>query len=350
MGLPQILIRFKTAGGTAVRRSARGHVVLLITGNAPAVAGFSRLEQASEAAVGEYGYKLLQLCFMGNPARVHLVTYVKGSEQSALEDCARLAEGGWLCAPQMDAGVLTAFVKDKREQGRPVRAVLTTDDSPDCAGVVNFTTEGIMVRLKEQVQQVSSQDYCARITGILAGLSLRESATYYHVGEVTGFTPSADPEGDIGRGRLILDQGGDGVRLSRAVTSLVTLNSSGEAAFQKIKITEGMDLIRADIRSAFESEYVGKVLNDYDSKLLLVTAINSYFSGLEGSVLDSGHKSRASVDFEAQKEWLESCGVDTDSMTDTAILSANTGSQVFLRANVRFADAMEDLTFDINMQ
>ena len=36
MGLPQILIRFKTAGGTAIRRSARGQVVVLITGNVPA--------------------------------------------------------------------------------------------------------------------------------------------------------------------------------------------------------------------------------------------------------------------------------------------------------------------------
>ena len=350
MGLPQILIRFKTAGGTAIRRSARGQVVVLITGNAPATAGFSRLEQVSREAVGEYGYKLLQLCFLGNPAKVHLVTYVKGTEQSTLEGCTPLAEGGWLCAPQMDAGVLAAFVKDKREQGRPMRAVLTTEDSPDCAGVVNFTTGDIWVRLEEQVQQVSTADYCARIAGILAGLSLRESATYYNVGEVTGFTPSADPEGDIGKGRLILDQGSDGVRLSRAVTSLVTLKNGGEAAFQKIKITEGVDLIRADIRSAFESEYVGKVLNDYDSKLLLVTAINSYFAGLEGSVLDTGHKSQASVDFEAQKAWLESRGVNTETMTDTAILSANTGSQVFLRANVRFADAMEDLTFEINMQ
>ena len=41
---------------------------------------------------------------------------------------------------------------------------------------------------------------------------------------------------------------------------------------------------------------------------------------------------------------------DPDSMTDTAILSANTGSCVFLRAEVRFADAMEDLSFEIAME
>lgn len=350
MGLPQILIKFKTAGGTAVRRSARGQVVLLTPGDSHRTDSFSRLEQVEESTVGSVAYGLLELCFLGNPAKVHLVTYVAGEESTALANGAKLAEGGWLCAPNMEAGVLVDYVKARRAEGRPLRAVVSTQDSPDSAGVVNFTTQGITIRLEEDSRAVTSADYCARIAGILAGLSLRESATYYSLPEVTGFTPSADPEGDIDQGCLILDQGSEGVRLSRAVTSLVTLESAGDEAFRKIKITEGVDLIRADIRSVFESEYVGKVLNDYDSKLLLVTAINSYFAGLEGSVLDTGHKSQASVDFDAQKAWLEARGVDTDTMSDTAILSANTGSQVFLRADVRFADAMEDLTFEITMQ
>lgn len=254
-----------------------------------------------------------------------------------------------MCAPDMNPAVMTDFIKEQREQGRPLRAVVSTKGSPDCAGIVNFTAEGIKIRLDSQPKSISAARYGARIAGILAGLSLRESATYYALPEAEEFSPNVNPEGEVDKGRLILDRGGGGIRLARAVTSLVTLRHPGDSAFQKIKITEGVDLIRADIRNAFESEYVGKVLNDYDSKLLLVTAINSYFSGLEGSVLDTGRKSRASVDFEAQKAWLESRGVDTERMSDTAILSANTGSEVFLRAEVRFADAMEDLTFEITM-
>lgn len=349
MGLPQIIIRFKTAGGTAIRRSARGQVVLLVAGEAAGSQGFSRLDQADRAAVGDRAWALLRLCFLGNPAKVWLVTYPQGGESEALEGASALAEGGWMCAPDMDSGLLVEFVKAKRGKGRPVRAVVSTSDSPDNAGVVNFTTEGVVARLEEERFPVSAADYCVRVAGILAGLSLRESATYYALSEVESFVRSADPEGDIAKGRLILDRGSEGVRLARAVTSLVTLTDRGDSAFQKIKITEGVDLIRADIRSVFESEYVGKVLNDYDSKLLLVTAINSYFASLAGSVLDTGRKNQASVDYDAQKAWLERNGVDTESMSDTAILSANTGSQVFLRADVRFADAMEDLTFEITM-
>lgn len=349
MGLPQIIIRFKTAGGTAIRRSARGQVVVLLPGTESRVRSFSALGQTDPETVGQRAFGLLELCFLGSPARVILAEYPVGEEQAALEEAAARAEGGWLCAPEMAAMTVSAFVAEKREKGRPVRAVVSTEDSPDCAGVVNFTTKSITVQLETGRRTVSAADYCARIAGILAGLSLRESATYYALGEVEDFTASGDPEGDIAKGRLILDRGADGVRLARAVTSLRTLSTPGDSAFQKIKLTEGVDLIRADIRSAFESEYVGKVLNDYDSKLLLVTAINSYFDGLAGSVLDTGRQNRASVDFDAQKAFLESRGVDTDSMSETAILSANTGSQVFLRADVRFADAMEDLTFEITM-
>jgi len=351
MGLPQILIKFKTAGGTAIRRSARGQVVLLVPSANRRTVTFSRMDQVTETDVGSTAYDLLRLCFLGHPAKVHLVYYVEGEEGKALAETAKLAEGGWMCAPLMAADTLINFVKTKRAEGHPLRAVVSTEKTPDNAGIVNFTTQGIIVRLENgQTQPVFTTRYCARIAGILAGLSLQESATYYGLPEITGFTASSNPEGEIENGRLILDQGSDGVRLGRAVTSLVTLTQPGEGVFRKIKITEGVDLIRADIRSVFESEYVGKVVNDYDSKLLLVTAINSYFAGLAGSVLDAGRKNQASVDFDAQKAWLEAQGVDTESMSYTAILSANTGSQVFLRADVRFADAMEDLTFQITMQ
>ena len=349
MGLPQIMINFKTAGGTAVRRSARGQAVLLLEGEERGNVCFLLPEQAERANLSQRAAKLVKLCFLGNPARVWLATYLAGEEQAALAACEKNAEGGWLCAPDMQAETVSAFVRAGRAEGKPLRAVVSTAGDPDCAGVVNLTTQGIRILLDSEAEDIAAADYCARVAGLLAGLSLRQSATYHALPEVTEFTPSVDPAGDIRRGRLILDRGSEGARIARAVTSLVTLTDSGEEALKKIKIAEGIDLIRADIRSIFESEYVGKVLNDYDSKLLLVTAVNSYFAGLTGSVLDTGRKNQAYVDYEAQKAWLESRGVDTERMTETEILSANTGSQVFLKASVRFADAMEDLVFDITM-
>ena len=50
-----------------------------------------------------------------------------------------------------------------------------------------------------------------------------------------------------------------------------------------------------------------------------------------------------------QRSYLESRGTDTSDMKDADILRANTGSQVFLEANLTFCDAMEDLSLVISM-
>ena len=153
----------------------------------------------------------------------------------------------------------------------------------------------------------------------------------------------------VDAGKLIIVPGREGYRLGRAVNSLTTLTPDKAAPFQKIKIVEGIDLIRGDIAKAFESGYVGKVLNDYDNKLLLVTAINAYLKGLEGDVLDKTADNRCFVSLSGQRSYLESRGTDTSDMKDTDILRANTGSQVFLEAKLTFCDAMEDLALVISM-
>ena len=129
---------------------------------------------------------------------------------------------------------------------------------------------------------MEAKDYAVRVAALLAALPLTRSATYANLPEVVGCDALAEPDADVDAGKLIIVPGREGYRLGRAVNSLTTLTPDKAAPFQKIKIVEGIDLIRGDIAKAFESGYVGKVLNDYDNKLLLVTAINAYLKGLEG--------------------------------------------------------------------
>ena len=189
----------------------------------------------------------------------------------------------------------------------------------------------------------------ASVAALLAALPLTRSATYVNLPEVVGCDALAEPDADVDAGKLIIVPGREGYRLGRAVNSLTTLTPDKAAPFQKIKIVEGIDLIRGDIAKAFESGYVGKVLNDYDNKLLLVTAINAYLKGLEGDVLDKTADNRCFVSLSGQRSYLESRGTDTSEMKDTDILKANTGSQVFLEAKLTFCDAMEDLALVISM-
>ena len=55
------------------------------------------------------------------------------------------------------------------------------------------------------------------------------------------------------------------------------------------------------------------------------------------------------LDFEAQKSYLKSKGVDLSYMTLQEIKEANTGSKVFLKAKIKVLDAMEDIDLSIEI-
>lgn len=116
-----------------------------------------------------------------------------------------------------------------------------------------------------------------------------------------------------------------------------------------IKIVEGMDLYMDDIRETYEESYVGKIINDYDGKQMLVAAIGAYHKGLLGNVLDKSYDNVVAIDIDAQRTYLESRGMDTSEMDDIAVAKANTGTKVFIASNVKFVNAMEDLKMNVNM-
>lgn len=66
-------------------------------------------------------------------------------------------------------------------------------------------------------------------------------------------------------------------------------------------------------------------------------------------MLDQSNDNTAAIDVEEQRLYIESKGIDTSAMDDTAVAKYNTGSKVFITSNVKFVDAMEDLKLVCNM-
>ena len=342
MGLPEIFISFQTAAVSAITRSARGVLAVAVkdaTAGGAAEAAYKSLAEVPEDKFSPENYRLLKLVFLAAPTKVWVLRVGEDAEKTyqALE---RL-RFDWLAAPGLEDARVMSFIKTLRNGGRGVKAVVANATAPDCEGIVNLCVSGLTL----EDGAVEAKDYAVRV----AALPLTRSATYVNLPEVVGCDALAEPDADVDAGKLIIVPGREGYRLGRAVNSLTTLTPDKAAPFQKIKIVEGIDLIRGDIAKAFESGYVGKVLNDYDNKLLLVTAINAYLKGLEGDVLDKTADNRCFVSLSGQRSYLESRGTDTSEMKDTDILKANTGSQVFLEAKLTFCDAMEDLALVISM-
>ena len=346
MGLPEIFIKFQTAAVSAISRSARGVLAVALTDDTEggaAEAVYRSLAEVPEDKFTAESYRLLKLAFLASPSKVCVLRV--GEDDSAVYGALERLTFDWLAAPGLDDTEVISFIKSQRSGGRGVKAVVANAAAPDCEGIVNLCVSDLVL----EDGAMDARSYAVRVAGLLAALPLTRSATYVELAEVVSCAASADPDKDVDGGKLILVSGRDGYRLGRAVNSLTTLTPDKAAPFQKIKIVEGIDLIRTDIAQAFESGYVGKVLNDYDNKLLLVTAINAYLKGLEGDVLDKTADNRCAVSLSGQRSWLESQGTDTSDMKDADILRANTGSQVFLEADLTFCDAMEDLSLMISM-
>ena len=187
-------------------------------------------------------------------------------------------------------------------------------------------------------------------SGYSSGLPLNRSATYYVLPEVESITESETPDEDVDNGKLILINDGTKIKIARGVNSLTEFTNEKGQDFSKIKIVEAIDMIRDDIRTTFEDEFVGKVENSYDNKIVFIAAINKYFKDLASrGVLYDQFDNKAEIDVEATREWLSQTK-DVSAWEDEQIKTANTGTNVFVKANIQIQDAVEDLNFGIYIE
>lgn len=353
MGLPEILIEFKAKAETAVKRSENGTVALILRDDTKSGDGnlSYKYQTASDYRLSSSwttaNRRYLNLAFAGSPKNV-LVERI-GADESYDDALARLKnkKWNWLAIPGLaedDAQDIADWIIAQRSSKKSFKAVL-----PNCSanheGIVNFTADGI----KCGAYNYSTAEFCARIAGLLAGLSMTESATYQVLADVTSITESITADSDIDAGKFILINDGEKIKVGRGVNSLATLSGNKTEDMKKIKIIEGMDLMRDDIRSAFEENYIG-INNRYDNKVMFVAAINQYFDSLvRQGVLYGEADNIADIDVTAQRDWLAQ-RYDVSEYSDDDIRKAKTGSYVFVTANVTFSDAIEDLNFSINME
>lgn len=368
-GLPQVLIDFKTKGITAIKRSARGVVVLILKCESTDTSNKYKISDVSEIPEGvfdEASTDLIKKCLDGTPLRILVYTLPKASVQAPKNTQATLLKQlkhvryNYIAAPTgttQDQQDLASYIKAERNNSRKTVKAVVGSVAADFDGVINFCTEDIKVATgkntagKTTYKTYTPIEYTARIAGILAGLALDRSATYYKLTEVESVKVYEDLNDRIDHGELHLfdEEDGEGVKIARACNSLQTFTTDKGEEFRKIKIVEGVDMVTDDIRDTFKKYYIGKYINDYDHKMLFVAAIMVYFGQLAGNVLDSRAGNTVDIDFQFQKDYAIIKGEDVSQMTNMQIREYNTGSQIGLSGKVKFVDAMEDLKITFTM-
>jgi len=259
---------------------------------------------------------------------------------------------------------VAAWVKSMREQKKKKIKVVLPNVAADNEGIINFTTEKIVrtetVTEKDGRKTISdvhytTEQYCARIAGLIAGTPMTISCTYAPLSELSDCTRLTDNDTPVDKGELIIFYDGEKVKVVRGVNSFVTTIDGKGDSFKKIKIVEAMDMINDDIVRTAQDSYLGKYANTYSNKCLLVTAISSYFAQLKRDDIVSSYS--VGLDAEAIRIYLKGKGLqaalddgtvkEVDDCSDEEIITADTGASVFLTGNVKILDAIEDIKMPI---
>lgn len=351
MNMPSISISFSEKAATVINRGERGIIAMIVrdtvpTTNPVVVNTVSEIPATLSAATK----KQIELALMGyQTAPRKVIVYVVASNATSLTAALTALEVikfDYLVVPEVETleaqSTVATWVKSMRSNGKLIKAVLP-NSTADSEGIINFATTSVT----SGSTSYTTEQYCSRIAGIIAGTPITISCTFAELPELSDCTRLTKAEMDtaVNAGKFIVFYDGEKIKVGRGVNSFQTTTSDKGEQFKKIKIVEAMDMIAEDIRRTAEDSYLGKYANSYENKCLLLNAIRGYLERLvKDGVLSSQD---VQIDIEANRTYLKSKGVDTDNMSDDEIKKADTDDKVFLTAAIKILDAIEEITLPI---
>lgn len=358
IGMPRVQIEFESMGLTAIQRSERGVVLLIL--KEENIIEKSRYKFASLADAMEKEeefsaevYEHIKFAFEASPyfMKVELYDGTTRTLTDLLRDLV-LDRFNWYAAPNApdeDVDAILSWHKDIITKKDKTIKFVAFQEVADDESIIDWETPRVVYDGVEK----TGQEFTGLVAAELAALPLTRSFTYFTWPKVTDADlPFAeDEDAAVNAGKLFLTYDGEKYKIARGVNSLTTYHEDKGEDFSKIRIVEAMHLIKDDIRDTFNNFYVGKILNKYENKQQFIALINQvYFKQLEDTVLEAQGNSRVDIDMVENRFYAIKRGAPVEDMTDMQIKTYNTGSNVFLTGTVSLLDAMEDLKITFRNQ
>ena len=353
MGLPQLTFELQKAASTVVARTTQSIVGMILKDTKALGVHVIYQENDIPTELGADNVAYIKRALIGHINRprcifLAVVDSTSGTVSGGFADLGQYSYDYLVGPPDIaspDTTNLATLVINQRKN-RYIGKLVLPNTASDNEGIINFAASNIKVGSTTY----DAGDYASRIAGVLAGTPADCSATNAPLPEVTGVDAVEDPDDAIDDGELILVNDGRQVKLSRAVTSLVTQGDK-PAALKKIKAVAAVDLIRYYALTTIEDNYLGKCANTYDNKCILLAALRGYLQTLEDGDVLLEKSSSAELDATAIREYLigqATTAGNTDevnrikALDDAEVIREDTGSYVFIRLAGYVLDAMED--------
>lgn len=350
---PRVAVRFEELARTVKTRGDRGTVAMIVR-DAAEVAPLVITDKGQiPTTLGKENQAYIERALLGyvyppKAVTVCVIPPASGVEEDSADalgaalDCLCDQEWDYICGPldctAEEAEAIKTRILYEREEFNAKYAAVLPNCAADDPAIINFAATD----LARGETEYTAAEYCSRIAGILCGTPYTYSGTYAPMPELSGAARLSRDDQDkaVGRGELIAIWDRRKAKLCRAVNSLTTTDKTRGDSFKSIKLVRLMDTIRTDIVSTVEDEWIGRLNNSYDNKLLLVVEITKYLQNLEDQGLLSGFT--VGLDVDAQQAYLESIGVDTAAMSEDELRQADTGTHVFIKAAAKLLNSMED--------
>lgn len=346
MGLPNIVVAFKEKATTAITRSERGIVCLVMndTTKTESLYEYRSVLDIPEGDWSKDNLKALQDTFLDGPSKVYAVRLAEEKKFSDAESDLDKIKINWLAYIGADQTGVAAYVKKRNAKpvSAAIKAVVAAQPADDIH-VVNFANTKVKRKSEEEIE---GYKYLGRIAGMLAALPMTRSCTYYKFTDLESVTDVDDADAAVDEGKFVLFNDYGTVKVARGVNSATSVENP---ELKKITIIEGMDLMKEDIIETFKEQYVGQCKNNLDNQIVFLASVNTYYRQLtQEQILDSGFANLAQIDTEKQRQaWVNSGKTEAMDWDDQTVKKNTFHSNVYLKGNVKFLDAIEDLEFDI---
>lgn len=186
--------------------------------------------------------------------------------------------------PVQEEEILSAavsFVRRMREnEGKKCQVVLATDGKPDYEGVVTVKN-GVVL---EDGTTLAPQAATAFVAGALAGAQINESLTYRPYDGAVKAAPNytnSQIESFLEEGYFVFTESGDRVVCEQDINSFTGFTPEKGKVFRKNRVIRVLDHIGNDLRSIFQTNYLGKISNNDTGRALFKAECIRYLETLE---------------------------------------------------------------------
>lgn len=343
---PNIKVIFQTLAVTAIERSERGKLCVLIDDTTATGKVWTTLKGVEDIETADWtaGNKaLLSTAFEVFSPHSVIVRRVGSDDLGDILKDVTTKRPTQLVYPGVtanDDATIVSWAKAQVSDQGTVYISTFADNSDSCA-VVELNNSVVK---HQNITMYDVSKFSIMLGGAMAGCPLNRSLDNFILPTLTE-VDNIDPVD----GKLTLYNDDGKVRVRLAVNSKTTFDSTWKSNTRKIKVFEGINIVKHDIEDTFKKNWVNHYINDYNNKMTFCNVVNKvYFPNLQPNVLDSEFDNKIDISIEKNKQFVVLDGKDPANLSDAQIKRYNTADFFYAIGEVRFSDTMTHLELKIN--